>query len=358
MSVGISNSDLIDLQRTTLQNLPDLEFEVALTNQTYETVNRWFKGDKKQVESGTFIERNIMLDTTGNAKHVRLFQKTPINVADAQNKLTAPWVQVQTHYSIERREALRNRAPSRYIDLLKGRRIDATVDLANLLEQRAWQTPNNQNDDLNPRGVPYWVVKAPTGTTQIGGFVGQTIRFGDASTSTVRAGLDSSLSTNAKWRNWAFTYDAVNADFLKRLRKAFHATSFQTPSNAGDLEKTNGDFRLYMGLDLLTEFEDLATKQNDNLGSDLGKYFGTVTFKGCPVIYQNQLDGDVDAPVYALNHKKFYPFVMDGDWMRESDPMMDVEQHNVMTTYIDGSYQFICLNVREGGFVGHKVTAS
>lgn len=359
MSLGISNSDLIDLQRTTLQNLPDLEFEVALQNQTYEVVNRWFKGDKQQIESGTSIQRNIFLDTTGNAKHVRLYQKTPINVADAQYLLTAPWVQVQTHYSIERREALRNRAPARFIDLLKSRRIDGTVDLANLLEARAWLTPNNQSDDLNPRGVPYYIVKCATSATSVGGFNGITIRFGDASTSTVCAGLDANLSTMTKWRNYCATYDAVNSDLVKRMRRAFHATKFQSPMNATDLEKGKGqDFRLYMGIDTLTEYEDLATKQNDNLGSDLDKYHGNTSFRRCPVIYENQLDTDVDAPIYGLNHKKFKPFTLDGDWMRESDPMMDVEQHNVMTTYIDGSYQYLCLNRREGGFVIHKPTAS
>jgi hypothetical protein len=359
MSVGISNTDLIDLQRTTLQNLPDLEFEVALENQAYEVTNRWFKKDKKQVESGTSIQRNIMLDKTGNAKHVRLYQKTPINVADAQYLLSAPWVQVQTHYSIERREALRNRAPARYIDLLRSRRVDATVDLANLLELRAWLTPNNQNDDLNPRGVPYWINKAPTGVSQVGAFNGITIRFGDGSTSTVKAGLDGNASTSTKWRNWAFTYDAVNSDFVKRMRRAFHATKFQSPKSAKDIDRDEDqDFRIYMPLDPLTEFEDLVTKQNDNLGSDADKYHGTTRFRGCPIIYENQLDADVDAPVVALNHKKFVPFILEGDWMRESDPMMDVEQHNVMTTYIDGSYQFMCLNVREGGFIGHKVTAT
>lgn len=359
MSLGISNSDLIDLQRTTLQNLPDLEFEVALANQSYEVVNRWFKGDKIQVESGTSIQRNIFLDTTGNAKHVRLYQKTPINVADAQNLLTAPWCQVQTHYSIERREALRNRAPARFIDLLKSRRIDATVDLANLLELRAWVTPNNQSDDLNPRGVPYYVVKCATSAVSVGGFNGITIRFGDGSTSTVCAGLDANTAGLAKWRNYNATYDAVNSDLVKRMRRAFHATKFQSPMNATDLEKGNGqDFRIYMGLDTLTEYEDLATKQNDNLGSDLDKYHGNTSFRRCPVIYENQLDGDVDAPIYGLNHKKWKPFTLDGDWMRESDPMMDVEQHNVMTTYVDGSYQYLMLNRREGGFVIHKPTAT
>lgn len=359
MSLGISNSDLIDLQRTTLQNLPDMEFEVALNYQDFTVVNRWFANNKKQIESGQFIERNIVLNTTGNAKHVRLYQKTPINVADTQLKITAPWVQAQTHYSIERREALRNRAPARYIDLLKSRRIDSTVDMAYLLEGRGWATPNNANDDLNPRGIPYWINKAPTGTSTVGGFVGQTIRYGDGSTSTTKGGIDGSQAQYANWRNYAATYDAINADFVKRMRRAFHLTKFRSPVIASDLKKGPlADFKIYLGVDPLTEYEDLATKANDNLGSDLDKFHGNTTFRRCELVYAPILDADVDQPVYGLNHAKFYPIVLDGDWMREGEPMMDVEQHNVMTTYIDCSYQYFCTNVRESGFVVHKVTAT
>jgi hypothetical protein len=192
MSVGISNTDLIDLQKTTLADLPNMEFEVVLNQANYPVVNMWFRDQKKQIESGTSIERNIMLDTTGNAKHVRLYQKTPINVGDVQQKITAPWCQVQTHYSIERREALRNRAPAAYIELLKSRRIDATLDLAKLLERRAWVAPNNANDDLNPRGLPYWLSFLDNAVTNTGDFLGKTIRYGDLSTSTVKGGLDGS----------------------------------------------------------------------------------------------------------------------------------------------------------------------
>lgn len=359
MSVGISNSDLIDLQKTTLENLPDMEFEVALTYQEYNVINRWFQGNKKQIESGTQIKRNIVLDTTGNAKHVRLYQKTPINVGDTQTQLTAPWVQVQTHYSIERREALRNRAPARYIDLLKSRRIDATVDLANLLELRAWSTPNSSSDDLNPRGLPFWMSKCAASTSSAGGFDGKTIRYGDGTTGTDKAGIDANLAANAKWRNWCATYDSVNSDFVKRMRKAFHATRFVSPVIASDLKKgTASNYKIYMNLNTLVEYEDLATKANDNLGSDLDKFHGNTTFRRTEILYTPQLDADVDDPVYAVNHNKFYPVVLDGDWMRESDPQTDVEQHNVITTFIDGSYQFLSVNVREGGFILHKVTTT
>jgi hypothetical protein len=362
MPNGISNSDLIDLTRTTLENLPNMEFEVALEYQDYPVINHWFKGEKKQIESGTSIQRNIILDTSGNAKHVRLYQKTPINVGDIQTQLTAPWVQAQTHWSIERREALRNRAPARFIDLLKSRRLDATLDLAELLQVRAWSAPTSATDDLNPRGVPYWISKLVPGGAGVNvdqSFSGHRINYTGGTTSSSKGGIDGSTSANAKWRNYCATYTAINSDFVKRLRRAFHATSFKSPITVKDLDKGPASkYRLYMALDELTEYEDLVTKANDNLGRDLDPFHGSTTFKRVPIIYEPQLDSDSHGAVYGINHDKFYPVVQEGDWMREGDPMMDVEQHNVITTFIDCSYQYLCTNVREGGFVLHTAQAS
>jgi hypothetical protein len=363
---GISNSDLIDLQRTTLENLPNLDFEVALNSQQYNVVNEWFKSDKVQVESGTSIVRNIMLDNSGNAKHVRLYQKTALNVGDTQSRITAPWVQVQSHYSIERREALRNRKPAMYIDLLKSRRLDGMLALADLLEGRAWVAPENSTDDLNPRGIPYWLSKllpaAGSGFSATidvaGAFSGRRVIFNDASVQTNdKGGLN---PTNlSKWRNWADNYTLIDGDFVKRMRKAFHATNFKSPMLAKDLkEGPSSKFRIYMGLSNLTEFEDLTTKANENLGADLDKFHGITTFRRVPVLYTPQIDNDADGVIYGVNHAKFFPMVLDGDWMREGEPMMDVELHNVITTFIDGSYQYFATNIREAGFVLSKVLAA
>lgn len=353
---GVSNNDLVDLTRTTLENLPQMDFEYALQYQEYPVCNLWFGSDRKMIDSGESIKRNIALDTTGNARMVRLYQKTPIGVADIHHQITAPWVQAQTHWSIERREALRNRKPAAYINLLKSRRADATLDMADLLESKAMATPTSDSDDLNPRGLPYWISKRDDDSDGQG-FDGQTVRYSGGTTSTTKGGIDA--SAEARWRNWAATYTAINAEFVQRMRKAFHATRFRSPMLAKDLQRgPSSKYRIYMGLDELVAYEDLATKQNDNLGRDLDPFHGNTTFKKIPITYMPVLDDDADNAVYAVNHGKFMPFVQEGDWMRESDPMMDVEQHNVITTFVDCSFQFFCLNVRESGFVLHNPIAS
>lgn len=362
-SAGVANDKLLDLLATTQRNLPEPELETVLEYQNYPVINQWFQGDKVQVDSGTSIERNIILDTSGNARHVRLYQKTPINVADVHHKITAPWCQVQTYWSIERREMLRNRKPARLIDLLKSRRLDGTMDLANLLEERAWSLPASADDDLNPRGLPYWLSMRPDDDTSGQGFGAYTVRYTGGTTTDVKGGLNGSSLT--KWRNYAAVYTAINADFVKRMRRAFHATNFVSPMLVRDLMAGPASkFRIYMGLDSLVEYEDLVTSANDNLGKDLDPFHGVTTFRRVPIIQVPLLDdmsvlggsstSNTPEPVYGVNHAYFYPMVMEGDWLREDGPHSDVEQHNVFTTFLDGSYQFFCKNVRQSGFVLHK----
>jgi len=366
MANGISNSDLIDLQRTTTENLPDLDFEVALDYQNYLIVNQWFKNEKVQSESGTSIKRNIILDDSGNAQHVRLYQKTAVGVADVQRQITAPWVQVQTHYAIERREALRNREKSKYVDLLTSRRVDGMVSLANLLERTGWSAPVSASDDLNPRGLAYWLSKlvpsAGVGYNAAidvaGTFAGRRIRYtGGTDALTDKGGIDP--TAESKWRNYADTYSAIStSDAIRKLRKAFHATSFQSPMLAKDLETgPKSRYKIYANLSTITQLEELVQAQNvgsEKLGPDLAAFHGVTAFRRVPLLYAPVLDTDVDEPIYGVNHAKFYPIVQEGDWLRESEPMIDYELNNVLVTFVDGSYQYFCTNVRDSGFVIHK----
>ncbi len=368
-SNGISNSDLLDLQRTTLENLPKLDFETALTYQNYIALNQWFSKEKIQVDSGTSIKRNILLDNSGNASYVRLYGRTAINVTDVQKQITAPWVQVRTHYSIDRREVLRNRSPARYIELLKSRRLDGMLALADLIERTSWGTPQNTSDDLNPRGLAYWISKVvPSNAGSYdaaidvaGTFCGRRINYGDGTFSyTDKGGINP--TAEGKWRNYADVYSAVStSDLVRKLRSAFYATSFQSPMVAKDLkEGPASKYKLYTGRSVAVALDELSQTQNvgsDLLAGDLAKFHGVSVFKRVPIIYAPVLDADATNPIYGVNHAKFFPIVMEGDWLRESEPMSDVETHDVSTTFIDSSFQLFSNNVRDGGFVLHTAQA-
>lgn len=357
-SGGVPNTALLDLLATTLENLPDMEFEVMLEYQRWPVLNLWFKNWRRKVEGGTGIKRNVMLDTTGNAQHVRPYQKTPINVADVQQQIDAPWVQAQTFWSMQRNEMLRNRGKAKFIPLVKSRRLDGQLDMAELLERSAWAAPQNATDDLNPRGLPYWLSKSEAAITTEG-FQAYRVRYGDATTSTTKAGIDGSTAANAKWRNYAYTYTGINAAFILSTRKAFHACSFESPLTVDDLKSgaSATNYRIYMALDELSAYEAVATAANDNIGKDMDPFHGRTSFRGVPIVYTPQIDDDADDVIYAVNHSHFYPMCEQDNWLVEDGPHTDVEQHNVFTTFEDCSYQYFCDNVREAGFVCHKVTS-
>jgi len=360
MASGVPMSALLDMTRTTQNALPfDGQFERTLTDQRYHALNKWFQSDKITVTGGDQIVRNIVLDPQGNAQHVLPYQKVAVTQLDQHSQISARWSQVLTRYSISRQEIAANRGKAKFIDLIKSKRADSLVDLANLLEAAAWATPDSAADNREPFGLPYWLNKANSAVSSTGDFIGQTIRYGNASTTTTKGGIDGSTSANAHWRNWAFTYDAVNADFVKRLREAFFATDFQSPMVAAELMTGSpSNYRIYMGRRVLTEFTDLTTNANDNLGSDLAPFEGNVSFRKLPILHAPRLNDDTDDPIYGVNHAKFAPYIADGEWMVETEAETDVEQPGVFTTTVYGQYQFFCKNVREAGFVGSLVTSA
>jgi hypothetical protein len=172
-----------------------------------------------------------------------------------------------------------------------------------------------------------------------------------------KGGLDP--TANSKWRNWADNYTGHRRRLREEDAEGVPRHELQVAdAGEGPEGRPHEQVPHLHGPEHLTEFEDLTTKANENLGSDLDKFHGVTTFRRVPVLYTPQIDADADGVIYGVNHAKFYPIVLDGDWMREGEPMMDVEQHNVITTFIDGSYQYFCTNIREGGFVLSKVLAA
>jgi len=358
---GVSNEALLDLLKTTQKNLPwDGGFEVLQKHQTYEVINRWFAEDRVESAGGTSIQRNVQITETGNAEFVRLYQPTDPNVSDVQAQIDVPWRQVQTHYSIDRRELLRNNGPAGYIKLVKSRRTDAMVDLANLLEERAWQSPPSSSDDLYPYGIAYWIVPI-TGaqvTAATSGFQGA-----NPSGFSSCGGIDASDSDYARWRSYNDVWDSTDGTIadadVTKLCTMFRKLRFVSPITVEQLNTPPlSNLRCYASDTTLGSFEDYARENNDNLGTDVGRFAGATVFKNIPILYADYLDDDASYPFYMINHNYFRPFVLEGDFFRETGPMNDRRQHDVFTTFVDLSFNFVCTNrQRAGGVISYVAGA-
>lgn len=367
--MGVKNADLVDLIETTLPDLPKQYFEVTWTNQDYEAC-RIYQQERMEIDGGTSIKRKLMLEPTGNARYRRLFDTDEPTVGDVMHEIDVPWTQVGTFYSWDKQEILRNKNSAKgFIRLLETRRIDGLWSLADLIEERFWKTPDSATDDLNPYGVPYYINMLDADSTTAG-FSGQTIRYQSGTTGTVCAGLDANVYT--KWKNYAGTYTKVDNALLKTFRTAFLVTKFKAPLILNDpSQPRSAAKRIYCDADVAVSLQDLADARDDNhsgkdiLGNIRMDDGAMVMVNRLPVIYINQLDSvtdpvtsDATSPIYCVNFEKFIPYVQDGCWMEETEPMTDRGQHTTFTIFLDGSHNNLCTNRRTAGFVIHKPITS
>jgi hypothetical protein len=240
--------------------------------------------------------------------------------------------------------------------------------LADLIEDRFWKTPTNVSDDLYPYGVPYYL-RMLDADAVTAGFNAKTIRYQDGTTGTVCAGIDA--NTEAMWRNYAGVYSAVDNALLKSIRLAIMYTQFELPPMIPDPSNTVARAKgIYTDFDTAAQLMDLADAKDDRHtgGEVLGNIKtkdGGVTVNGLPVVYVPQLNGvtdivtsDVTAPIYCIDFSQFVPYVHDGYWMEESEPMFDRGQHTTFTVFVDGAHNNLLLNSRKVGFVMHKAITS
>ena len=154
-----------------------------------------------------------------------------------------------------------------------------------------------------------------------------------------------------------------NPAFLKTFRTAFIKTRFKAPLIVNDPQsKRTAQKRIYAGVDTVVDLMDLADQKDDrhsgkdvlsNLKVDDG---GLVYINRLPVVHIPQLDDVAGDPLYCIDFAKFIPYVQDGYWMEEGEPMTDRGQHTTFTVFLDGAHNNLCLNRRTCGFIVHKST--
>ena len=363
--MSVKNSELADFISITLNDLPDQYFEVAWDNQDYEAC-RIYQQERWQVDGGDQIERKVMLSNTGRAHYRRNYETDEPTVGDVMHTIKVGWTRLSTDYSWDDFELLRNIKSSAkgFINLLKVRRIDGLWSLADLIEERFWKTPTSKTDDLYPYGIPYYINFLTSGS-HTAGFNGKTIYYQDGSNDDVCANIDA--GTETKWRNYAAEYTEINNAMLKTFRKAFWSTRFKAPLFVTDpAQKRNAQKRVYCGIDECCDLMDLADAKDDRhsgkevLGKMLVDDGSMVYINRLPVVPIPQLDGyttpagNAIAPLFCVDFKYIIPYIHDGYWMKETEPMVDRGQHTTFTVFLDGAHQNLCSNRRRLGFVLHK----
>ena len=361
--MSVRQDDLADVIAITINDLPKQEFEVGWDNQDYEAC-RIYQNERMVIDGGNQIERKVMLDQSGNARYRRAYDTDAPKVSEVMHTIKAPWTRIGTNYSWDDFELLQNKNSAKgFISLMKTRRIDGLWSLAEEIEERFWKTPESSTDDLYPYGVPYYLSyytdTSGTLNTSTGAFNGKAVKFQDASYSYNRANINS--NTEPKWRNFCGVYTAVDNALLKAFRLAFMYTRFKAPLILNDPQnKRTAAKRVYTDFDTCAEIMDLADQKDDrHTGKDVLSNLkiddtGLCYVNRLPVVPIPALNDASYSPIYCVDFTKFIPYVHDGYWMKEGEPMTSRGQHTTFTIFLDGAHNNLCLNLRTAGFVMHK----
>lgn len=313
----------------------DLQEFVAMPN--------LLKKNRVTIQSGHSIQWDLITDQNNSARAVGLYASDRVDVPNVLAQGSIPWRHTVADYAFDHHEVSANKGGRQIVAILKARRHSAMMSMAEFMEDRFWRVPAS-TDELNPYGVPYWVVKNASE-----GFNG-TVPSGY---STV-AGL--STTTLTRWKNYTAPYTAISADdLIAKWWKAATLTRFRPPIasatfNTGDQYGYYTTYTVYAGL------KQLLAAQNEDIGNDLDSFEGQPTFRRTPVTWVPKLDEDTTNPVYGLNWGEFKTAVLDDWWMKETVLERVPGQHNVSGVYIDSSFNWLCRNRRRNFVISNGTT--
>ncbi len=336
---NIQAEDLNDLLVTTDKEILRFKFtEIASDLQDYIAVRQLLRQKRVKFQSGTHVQWQAMVSTTGRAKNSALYEVDDVNVGDVMQSAEIPWKHATVNWAIERREMGINRRPRQIVNLLKARRAEAMIDWAALEEENFWGSITAAQK-LKPFGVSYWLVR----TSGTPGFTG----VDHSEFSAGPGGLSS--DTYANWANYCGTYVSVTKeDLIRKARKASAFTKFRSPAPGVQDYNTGDKYGYY------TTY--------DNLGNDIASKDGLTLFRRNPVEWvpwlqehENATDGDVttDDPFIGINWGVFKCAFLEGEYMNESAWAIKGDQHTVHNKFMDLTRNWFMTD-RRRCFVLHK----
>lgn len=336
--MALTAQEIADLITTTQRQLGRMRWTGLATDlQEHVAMRRILRKESVRFDSGTAIQFNVMVGHSNQARNTGLFNVDDVNVVDNMKNAWVPWRHSDTAYAFDRREISMNRRPSKIVDLVKTRRVQSMISLAELMESNFWGKPDDADDTETPYGIDYWFVAAATEGFNGGNPAGFPSGPGNLS-----------ALTYPRWRNWTAQYaDVSKPDLVRKMRKASRKCRFISPVEHPDYNR-GSRYTYETNLDVLMAMEELGEAQNDRLGRDVASMDGQVLFRRTPVEYVPKLDERADDPLYGINWGVFYPVFLRGEYMREDPPREAPNQHNVMEAFTDLTYNFIVRNRRLG----------
>lgn len=353
---GVPYASIGDLITSTLYDLPKTWTD-TLRQVDYPLTRLFFSKYKSSKDGGIGYEKKIRMTAKTTFQFVRPYQATATQHEDLLAVQRTPWTFYEQKMEFDERTKEMNSGGAAIVDNMKVERSGAYENAFNRMEDALGDAPLNSSDDLSLYGLAYW---APTLELNVedpeGGFNGKTVYFRDGTSSTTRAGIDLSLSRNARGRSFCGTYSGyADRAFFDLLRRAVTRTNFGTLAQIEGEKPAGsspGDMYLLASHDMCDQIEERINKGPDDQKGDVER-FTDPQFRGIKFIRTPTLANYAYSPVYGIKRSKVYGIVLKGDWMRELPAMNSQATPLTWVVPIVGTCNLTCDDPRSGIFVLH-----
>lgn len=351
---GVHTSQIADFLVDTLDKFHDKgNFQTYLTENNYFFLSEVFGKEDMKVQSGSQITWHHVFGDTGAFRHTNLMEpRGTRNIVDLLSASTVPWRYGDTEAYYENHRVSMNEGAEQKVDYVKVQYYGAIKSMCDGIESRAFLAPDTQGStEKTPWGLPYWIRKADTGVTT-NGFHGQTIIFGDATTSTTIAGI--STATQPKAKNWAGIRGATWYDTAWTIKEGLIKTNIRAPQSLEEyMSKRSKKLRCLMSDSDYLAHCKLVTSGNDDRNGDVNPFGNNITMHGLRIDHMSRLEGVTDSPIYIVDLAKFKPVIHADWWMKRGNPFELQDPRNVMVVPWDCQYNYLAEDLRHSGFVVH-----
>lgn len=312
--------------------------------------------------TGTADNTHLRVREKGGFRWIGFYDVTPSNWVDVSLRIETPPRQGETDLAWDEMLSSINTGSEQLANILLDEYEAAEETHMNTMEESLATPPFNDSaaNLQGVRGLGYWLRPLNAGQTDpVGGFNGQTIRFGDGTTSTTIAGQDASLAANTNLRNFAGTHGGtMTTTLVNQLRLADIETNFHTAPMVFGAEQPSGDRMIrVMPPSFYAAYEQIVQAGTQEVGQDaMGKGKSRIFMRGLPAVSSKVLESVSYLPVYTIRTSKFRFGVWGGWWMKRTTPryrgatVYDVKIRSMCNAH--------CRNPREAGHVFHTAIAA
>jgi hypothetical protein len=302
---------------------------------------------KKPIMHSAYLEWRIQHRNTGTFANSELFAVETSSTRDLFVGAKIPWSKQVVSMTWDQDEDLFQMGPEVIINDIVARKHAMYNDFYEGMEEEMWAAPTSSSESpRSPYSLTWWVQQS---TTAAFGFNGtDPSGFSDG-----RGGVSS--STYPRWANGTFTYNTVSDDDLvKKMAEAYEKCGFFAPHDFKQIGPDLPQWEIYTVYSVKSDYEDLLTASNDNLGKDAGKFrnISNPNFKGTPIRWVPALDNsesaavDANNPIYGINWAHLcYVYHKSRD-MKLCKPMRPNKQPTVREVWMDNWGQFWADNLR------------